>query len=362
MEKQKKDLLYFDVMQMNDVRDQIEKILKEQSEKQNYHFDLPRILYKYCKFADYTISGLEKCTITFTPIELLNDMFDSSINIVADEREIEADIDSFFTRLHNLKLGCYVNHYVNHCKNSIVEGYKKSINRKYKDLFDLLPYLGARVACLTNINNSPLMWSHYANSNQGLCIAYDFGKLERNSKISKMIFPVLYSDKPIDLHKYFDDKNNNDYNFKIEIAITIAVLSKAIYWNYENEWRIIDISKNDDEKGKHISLDIGVKPCGVYMGYHFFKNFIINENDDTYEKQYNRLKDSLALTDRIFNLCESNSIPLYAIDYEFGTYNLIPKRMSAKKLRYFFKSEIIRPVEYRFYHSLHDSFLRCFDT
>ena len=49
-----------------------------------------------------------------------------------------------------------------------------------------------RVACFTENNIFPLMWSHYADSHKGLCLEYDLTRLPKGYRYG--ILPVIYSD------------------------------------------------------------------------------------------------------------------------------------------------------------------------
>lgn len=47
-----------------------------------------------------------------------------------------------------------------------------------------------RVVCLSEVYDSMLMWSHYAQNHTGYCIEYDF---EENDMFYRHLYPVIYT-------------------------------------------------------------------------------------------------------------------------------------------------------------------------
>jgi hypothetical protein len=84
------------------------------------------------------------------------------------------------------------------------------------------------VYCLTERNDSILMWSHYAANHKGYCLEFEatdytpvFGAAQR----------VEYADiyPKIDFYNTPNDKK-----------VLLSFLTKFTDWSYEREWRIID--------------------------------------------------------------------------------------------------------------------------
>jgi hypothetical protein len=94
----------------------------------------------------------------------------------------------------------------------------------------------AGVLSLSAKHDHILMWSHYANSHRGICLRFQastitpfFGRAQ----------PVLYEiARPI-LNVIHDDPYTQ---------IDKALLTKADFWSYEQEWRVID---HDTGPGVH---------------------------------------------------------------------------------------------------------------
>lgn len=106
--------------------------------------------------------------------------------------------------------------------------------------------------------DNQLMWSHYASSYSGICVEYDFEKM--NDFIG-FVFPVEYSSerptlslKDLGLDNFEKDENGNWKAGETNIsAILSYLLAKNKCWDYEEEWRIIN---QGDEPNKPIFVNV----------------------------------------------------------------------------------------------------------
>ena len=106
--------------------------------------------------------------------------------------------------------------------------------------------------------DNQLMWSHYASSYSGICVEYDFEKM--NNFIG-FVFPVEYSaERPtlsisdLGLDKMEKGENGDWKTGEARIsAILSYLLAKNKCWDYEEEWRIIN---QGDEPNKPIFVDV----------------------------------------------------------------------------------------------------------
>lgn len=81
------------------------------------------------------------------------------------------------------------------------------------------------VFCLSEVRNSTLMWSHYAKRHEGVCIGF-----QTSESLFKEACEVKYQDKlPVVISGSDDD----------ETLHRKSVLTKALCWEYEKEWRIV---------------------------------------------------------------------------------------------------------------------------
>ena len=86
-----------------------------------------------------------------------------------------------------------------------------------------------KVLCLSKEPDIPLMWSHYADSHRGLCIA-----ITLNSHTTD---PIRYLDTTKDINDYIGEPPD----------CKKALLAKYKYWEYEEEYRVIcDSDWKDD--------------------------------------------------------------------------------------------------------------------
>jgi len=93
------------------------------------------------------------------------------------------------------------------------------------------------VSCFSTKNNSILMWSHYANKHQGICLEFTTGK-----------YPLVKADSDSKVHvfqkvKYLRADRYPEVSLKNFLDASPqtlnAILCKAFEWRYEKEWRLV---------------------------------------------------------------------------------------------------------------------------
>ena len=132
----------------------------------------------------------------------------------------------------------------------------KNIIKKFKDIRPE----SIRVTCLnyidktsnTIVSNEMLMWAHYADSHNGICIEYN---IDENDFVS---FPMLEEEigniGNIDFKILSKIKYQNNFLNELRLIIPEDVnkdiyslfLTKDNAFEYENEYRILKYSNNDD--------------------------------------------------------------------------------------------------------------------
>lgn len=171
------------------------------------------------------------------------------------------------------------------------------------------------VSCLSGSGwNNHLMWSHYTNSYQGICVEYDFSKM---NEFIGIIDKVYYSkQRPkirfrdlipggIKCVKSEDGKVNCifDKNEKVDIDVIIPFLfTKQELWKYEEEWRIVN-SEDKDDVFRFISVP-----------------FI---NSITYGQKINLICKCM-----LFEICKDKSIDLYELIPSTKDYSLDRKKVN----------------------------------
>jgi len=116
---------------------------------------------------------------------------------------------------------------------------------------------GSKIVCLSmeSESNDPiennLMWSHYADGLRGYCLVFDNEALQQDvhesSDRSMRPIEVEYKNIPntLKLDEFVRSKGmlgNDDTDFVQSVTETIA--TKSLDWKYENEMRIVSLSKD----------------------------------------------------------------------------------------------------------------------
>lgn len=121
-----------------------------------------------------------------------------------------------------------------------------------------------RVSCFSEVNNSILMWSHYADNHKGFCLEYDFKELEEGSKISGFMFPVIYQKE-----FYSQALNIQELNNINPLILFYFLIVKSKEWRYEKEWRLIDFNNTLASKDTPM---VKLKPKSIYIGTNMEKD------------------------------------------------------------------------------------------
>jgi tetratricopeptide (TPR) repeat protein len=159
------------------------------------HYESDKVFYSFRKFAGYSLDEIANNYISFSSPKI-NDPNDSPII-----RDIERDNDKtkFFERIH---VRCF-----SHVPNQI----------------------GADSKELSNT----LLWSHYADGHKGFAIGYSFKRSLFSKNPELFLGKVNYSDS---LNYYKEDK----------FILETGLLEKGQQWEYENEYRLINLANQSD--------------------------------------------------------------------------------------------------------------------
>ncbi len=256
-------------------------------------------LYKYYGLSSqYTLSNIEKDIVYLNTPKFFNDPFDCYLGLESDQvliqfcvtllcedklklesRQAEAfyrfivgeDLRQFEIDFLNLQMEIYTPELP---RNSIQIWTSKSIKEKF-ELFGRLIGLAEEeiqyvislsqklsqlqnnvedeinknfvITCFCESYKNELMWAHYAEKHQGICVEYDFRKLFVNDpeSIYKLLqlYPVIYSNERPSIPVTTDVKGEFHYmvkegKYSSEDKLR-ALLTKSNVWQYEKEWRLI---------------------------------------------------------------------------------------------------------------------------
>ena len=162
--------------------------------------------------------------------------------------------------------------------------------------------------------DNQLMWSHYANSYAGICIEYDFNQIKEPIGF---IYPVEYTkERPtlslqdLGIIGFSMEKEGGIKSCEPNMeAILSYLLAKNICWNYEQEWRIINV---------------GEENTPLFIDLPFVKSITFGMNIDPICKHL------------LWDLCKEKEIECYEIEvstenFELSRRKLLETRSHSKK-------------------------------
>ncbi|WP_047983547.1 DUF2971 domain-containing protein [Ornithinibacillus californiensis] len=293
--------------------------------------NIPTQLYKYRSVSNYSLENLVKDEIWFSPANSLNDPYDCALTIsqndfiekrikLATIRNIPDIIKNHNLeeipndKLTELEKGDFVDvmKFVISLdkqlegKNNEISKYAEAIKKTIDEFNDehLARILersqgGTFISCFSEVNNSILMWSHYANSHTGFCVEYNFKKEGIDPILTRSLQPVVYSKEMFDLSNYLQEASMNKKNFN-NLIITYAAIIKSLEWSYEKEWRIV--------------FPIG---SGAGFNRNFFQPGAIYLGTKMIER-YKKI---------IIEIAEKKDIPVYQMEMKNNQFKLIAKRI-----------------------------------
>ena len=236
------------------------------------------VLYKYKPWNNWTKGIITNAKIFFPNPELFNDPFDCKYEIYSHQINFEfIEFTRFIckTALKNFFLSHQSDHITGKEKNKIliklsklgsiaeIISLSKSILHNLSipyilNISNLLNFFEERtrnfgVLCLSSINNSILMWSHYADQHKGIVLGFERSHdndLGDKNKCDKVLywksFPEVDIANIINKFELFglgkprvSNPNISDILIN-EILVRKQFYQKAQCWEYENEWRLIE--------------------------------------------------------------------------------------------------------------------------
>ena len=242
---------------------------------------IPNSLYKYKSFSSNNLEILNNDIIYLSDPKKFNDPYDCSLNMIANDLAKKAfkknlksmiarmDRESKFTnedimfldQTENLSYDLsrlYAEKYpIETIDGSYVDPdeYGKIssqiIDKEFSNIYlDLMERWNKKenifITCFSEIYDSILMWSHYANNHEGFCIEYNFTNPGIHPITTNLLFPVYYQENLFDASKFVEHmiintpEQNRSINVEFNINMNIyAAIVKAKEWEYEKEWRYV---------------------------------------------------------------------------------------------------------------------------
>lgn len=106
---------------------------------------------------------------------------------------------------------------------------QKRVNKEIQNFIEENRNSG--VVCLSEVCDSILMWSHYAQSHMGICL--EFIRARNNDLGKEKCLPIKYKRNypKIDLGQMLDTQDGR--------TMELLMGTKSCEWSYEKEWRLI---------------------------------------------------------------------------------------------------------------------------
>lgn len=324
---------FLDVIQEDGFRNKVQKILSFETANPFYSFkkNFP-ILYRYRPLSQYTIDDIIYEKLTASRISNFNDVFDGAVQIYNTDKKCCSAAKSEYKRYsHGFSTRKSLKG-----KNEFITAASFHYNQRSLRYFHYLDNLKFSACCFSSKNDSTLMWAHYAESNKGICIGYDFNALNENSILRKSLFPIAYSNRPLDLSKLFNEKSKSDVLYPYDTAALCTALCKAKCWKYEHEWRLIFDSSFIKQNSQYLSYPFKINISIILFGFDFLKNLFYNKSDN--KANYDRKKNFEKLI-MLLDYMIQNNVQAGIMQPKSNTFTLQTKTVNPLFLKNFMLSE-----------------------
>ncbi len=253
-------------------------------------------LFRYRSITDSGLEALANNRLYFsTPINDFNDPYDNLV--FADSNRIVSDIIS--------NIECGMDNYLDSKKeesfqkafifwqqldksnqrSKVLNGYEGRIYNLVDTIKKVIRY-NSKILCFSEVYDSMLMWSHYADYHRGYSLIYDKNeladapcfdledsKLKNCTRLKKIEYVSKQTDLTQDIEDYIryevlenmGDVEKKDGNIP-QIKLLQSAIEKSNEWEYEKEWRLIPRIINTDKPSPLGYIEC--KPRGIILGVH----------------------------------------------------------------------------------------------
>ncbi len=186
-------------------------------------------LFKYCGINDRTENLISGSQLWFSAPEKLNDPFECRPWLEFEHTDQQL-VELMTRRLRRQNTALTAHTATANAVAIFLEGRHRNPEMWNTLRDDIIANIAIKVGmlCLSEHNDSILMWTHYGNDHTGLCLGFEatpytefFGAAQK----------VLYSDELPHIEAF---------NMSPEDQVDKFFLTKYSGWSYEDEWRIID--------------------------------------------------------------------------------------------------------------------------
>lgn len=213
----------------------------------------PKSLYKYRPFNNFTLEIIANQKIFFPKPDLFNDPYDCKIK-VDNSFSIQDYINLVIEEGNQLgKHKLEIENEVNKIRSTgiIPDSFMENLDSGLNWIHSLCDNVG--VLSLSEDPKNILMWAHYADDHNGVCIEFkrDVSNiLGQSDSTKKVVYAASYPKI-----KIMDFKNQNPKIFERILR------TKSKDWSYEKEWRVIIENGNESHPipGEIVSIIFGVR-------------------------------------------------------------------------------------------------------
>jgi hypothetical protein len=187
----------------------------------------PRILYRYNPINDYLRTTILEKTLWCTDPLTFNDPFDCDLPILFDDSP-----EDVIAATQKLLSSGRLSEFEKNQALASAQGGKYHNAEALPDAVRKTMQMSG-IVCFSRVPSHILMWSHYADKHQGVCLGFD-------ARLSGWMLGaerVVYSDSvqfpPV---KFADLCKDEDREFA---ALNTLISTKSRHWVYEREWRFL---------------------------------------------------------------------------------------------------------------------------
>lgn len=349
-------ITYFDLCKDSKFLLYASKRLANISEINSYWFpgEFPT-LFRYRSLSSYAINDIINRQINVTSIGDFNDLFDGAIQMYGTETEQLSEAESNWEEICKYSFSLE--------KDSYISTFKEAFAKESRLKFNLLNFLGTYACCFSENPDSTLIWSHYADFNKGICIAYDFNQLDKSNLLRDILFPIAYSNTPIDVSDLMKDDQRSLCEYPLDTAVLCAALNKAVAWTYEKEWRLLMVislsSRNSRYVVNRLPIRNFINPSAIYFGYHFLKPCFYYDAQNANERA--TCKENIKNITNLINYMESYQIEAFIMSPEIGSFMQKPSVIKTERMRMFMQKHFANSngESVYFYNTINEHLLNC---
>lgn len=221
----------------------------------------PELLYKYRNFDTRTLELILENKIYFSDPNDFNDPLEFQPELILVDNFLYNSVIAYEVLTKN-----QVNkNYSHHKKNYPISAEFDLTNTRLKieEIFSELPpgtklkdfitdqlkiLLSHGVLSLSKNKTSSLMWSHYANEHYGLCLGYSIPKDKEKS-----LHPIDYKgNRFVHVDEIFcmlQKEEREEREIALFGIIKSALLTKSYCWEYEDEYRLLEVTPGVKDVG-----------------------------------------------------------------------------------------------------------------